>query len=135
MRSDIQTKLNKSSQAERRVPSFRIPQGRELSITKASLTLLGQPQNIQFWFSKSNNALLLGVADEPSPWSFQVGEYCYAPKWQMRIRKTAFIEAVLQCAGWNSRNTYIVDGEYIGSLDMIAFCLDNVKTEEEMKNV
>ena len=135
MHSNIQTKRAQKNSASGQGPAFRVWNGEVITITKSALNLLGQPRNIQFWFSENNNAFLIGPVEEPTPWSFKVGEYHSEKKWRMRFRRSDFINAVLRHAGWNAKTNYFVAGEYIGDLGMIAFCLDNAETEEVIENV
>ena len=135
MRSNTQTKRPHINPVNGQGPAFRVWNGEIITITKSALNLLGQPRNIQFWFSENNNALLIGPVEEPTPWSFEVSEYRSEKKWRMRFRRSDFINAVLRHAGWNAQTNYFVAGEYIGDLGMIAFCFDNAETEEVIENV
>ncbi|MCL2301612.1 MAG: hypothetical protein FWC27_15855 [Firmicutes bacterium] len=77
MHCDPQPPLLISAYFGKHVPFFRLTSGGSFAINKATLSILGSPQNILFWYSKQHNALLLTAVEQPTALSFPVPDYRY----------------------------------------------------------
>lgn len=117
-------------------PAFRIKLGREMSINKKVLYALGNPVNINFWWSESQRVMLISGATEKSPLSFSISDRFYTTKSGFKIEKSKFMQTIMKIADWRRDMIYTVTGEYLPELGMVAFKLDDaeeieIKPEQE----
>ena len=132
---DPQPRLLVSSHFGKHVPFFRLTSGGSFTINKNALSILGNPQNVLFWYSKQRNILLLTAVEQPTAHSFFIAAYCYSSSNRFQIRTKAFTASLLRCAQWNDTNTYVVCGERVDQFGAIAFPLDKAMIEEVSLNV
>jgi len=106
-------------------PAIRIKMGRCMSINKKALYALSNPENILFWWSKSSRVLLISTTLKETPLSIKINECYYNTKSGLRIEKSKLIHTIMKITGWRTDMIYVIIGEYIAELDMIAFKVDN----------
>ena len=111
-------------------PAIRIKLGKAMSINKNVLHVLGNPNNIHFWWSKSERILLIGVAQGKAPLSHEVSDIYYKTRTGFKIRKSNFLQAVMKITGWRQNMIYTVTGEYIAELNMVAFKISDARVLE-----
>lgn len=115
-----------------RHPAIRISLGKRMSINKRVLYALGNPENIHFWWGKSNRVLLIGDARKKTPMSIKIDDCYYNTKNGLKIENRKFVQTIINIAGLCDDIIYIVKGEYILELNMVAFKLeDAVELEAE----
>ena len=107
------------------LPTFRLKHGKVMSINKQILRTLDNPSNIQFWWGSTERVLLIGAAQVKTSLSISVSTSYYKPKRNLRIENRSFLNAMLKISGWSRDLIYVVHGEYIPELSMIAFKLDD----------
>ena len=110
--------------------AFRLKAGKEMSINKKVLRILGSPEYILFWRDNAQKVLLVGSVLYETPLSFRISENYYNSKTGFKIGKGQFIQAVMNIAGWNFNMIYTVNGEYIPELSMVAFKLSDAEKLE-----
>jgi len=112
-------------------PGLIMRKGRIVSVNKVALRLLGCPKNILFWHSPKDNTLLISADDGQSSLSFPVRDHHYRNKSGYQLENSRFLRAVQNCANWDTHATCAVEGKYLDTLGMVAFCLDNTRMKEE----
>jgi len=111
-------------------PAIRVKPGVKMAMNRHVLRSLGNPRYIQFWWSPSENTLLIGSSPEKERSSFEVSDYSYRTKGNMNIRSTMFVKAIMNVAQWDDHVVYSILGEYIPKLGMVAFRTNSaVETE------
>ena len=106
-------------------PGLRLRFGKDMTINKRTLRILGEPRYIHIWWGESQRVILLAGAPEKTQYSFSVSAYCYTYFGKLRINTVGFIKAIMRVTNWRSDSVYMVCGEYIPELDMVAFKLDS----------
>ena len=115
-----------------RCPAIRVKLGKEMTINKMVLHALNDPKNLQLWWSKSEDAILIGGVAEKTHASIGVGNYCYKTKQCLKLVSRKLLKTILNTTNWNNNAVYVIVGEYVPTLDMVAFKLnDTVELEVE----
>jgi hypothetical protein len=110
-------------------PAIRVFQGKEMSLNKKLLVVLGRPNYIWFLYSPSEQVLLIGSTPEETRESIFIADSYYSSKTGFKIRNEKFFKVLLAHIGWNSTGVYRCFGEYLPELNMVAFKL---REAEEM---
>ena len=105
-------------------PTIRMRSGEMFIMNSTTLELLGRPRYLLFFWSDSEKALLIGRGEKSTPGSYKIGEYYYSHRGRVRIKDGKFIKEILSCTGWDRAKVYHCEGEYVPSLDMVAFRLN-----------
>ena len=135
MHFDTPPQLLSSTCFGKHTPSIRLAKGSTLTINRATLHILGCPQNILFWYSEQQNTFVLTAVKQSTALSFSIPAYCYNPRYHFQIRAKAFLLSVMHRAQWSDANIYVVHGRHIDQLGAIAFPLNNAMIEEGSLNV
>lgn len=102
-------------------PAIRLKLGKEMSVGRKALHALGDPENIQFWWSKSQRVLLISDAQPATPLSFKVNDRYYNTKTGFRIENRKFLHAIMNITGWHHDMIYSLTGEFVSAINMVAF--------------
>lgn len=102
-------------------PAIRVNLGKWISINKKVLYALGNPENIHFWWSKSNHALLISSTPVKTPMSIKINNYHYKTKNGLKIENKKFMQTIMNITGFCDNAVYIMKGEYILEINMVAF--------------
>jgi hypothetical protein len=112
-------------------PAIRMHSGKIFYINPATLDMLGRPRYLRFFRSENEKMLLIGCCDERDRCSYKIGDYYYTNGGRVRIKDNTFIKAILNMTGWDSETFYCCKGEYVPSLNMVAFHLDAAEREKK----
>jgi len=110
-------------QIMRNQPAIRVKWGEVMHINKKVLYALDCPEHICFWWDKSQKVLLVAAEEEETPLSFRVVKGYYTTGSGFKTERKQFLQMVMNIAGWDSNMIYVVVGEYIPELNMVAFRL------------
>ncbi len=111
-------------------PVIRVKPGVNMSVNKNVLRSLSNPTHIQFFWSKSARALMIGTAHSESDYGIGVSNYCYSRRGNMNLRSSVFLNAIMAITQWERNMAYALEGEYVPELNMVAFRIDDaVKME------
>jgi hypothetical protein len=111
-------------------PAILIKPWKKMAINRNVLRSLGSPKYIQFWWSDSENTLLISNAKNDTPSTYCISDYSYKLKGNMNIRSLVFLRAVINTTQWHENTAYAILGEYVPELDMVAFrASEAIKTD------
>ena len=71
--------------------------------------------------------LLIGGSLKETALSIKVSKSYYSSRVMFKIRKRQFVQAFMSITGWCHNMIYVVNGDYIPELNMIAFRLGNAE--------
>ena len=116
-------------------PAIRLKLGYEMSINRRVLYALDNPRYINFWWSRSQRVLLIGVATEDAPFSVKVDERYYKGKTGFRINNSQFLQMIMELADWHDNMICAVQGNFVPELNMVAFKLDEAEKSDGESDV
>jgi len=123
------SKLQTLTPEKGRPPQIHIHKDEYFTIYKLTLRLIGNPPNITFWWSGRDKTLLIGGSDASSRQSFRVNSCYYEHRCTLKIRARNLVKAIAKLAGLSKNAVYIVNGEYIGELNMVGFKMTEANME------
>lgn len=122
------------SNISKNYPAIRLKLGKRMSMNKKLFHELGNPANIHFWWGQSQRVLLIGSASGKTPFSFEINERYYAKRSSFKIDNSKLMQAVMKITDWRSDMIYVIYGEYISELGMVAFKLDDATASPQRQS-
>lgn len=91
---------------------------------------MGDPRFVQFLINPEKKVLILCGSNSRLSECFEVPSKEYQAKNGFVLNGHSFIRRIYTNLGWDTRNTYLVDGNYDKDLGCVVFALEQCRTIE-----
>jgi hypothetical protein len=90
-----------------------------IRLHKSVLNMINNPQYIQFWWSESQEVLLLSASEEEAPGSIPINYE--SDDGRIRFGKRSLLKKLNALNGWKDGTSHKIIGKFIPELTMVAF--------------
>jgi len=110
-------------------PIIRIRMGDHIGIHKSVLQLLAKPQSLLFWWSDTEQALVLGVGQEDAGAAIPISSHHYETRDGLKIGNKDLMKSIQDLTGWKNGANIKMLGRYLPQEKMVAFRISNATME------
>jgi hypothetical protein len=108
---------------------MRIDVAQEIGFYRQMMRLLGNPMHLNFWLDEDKHVLLVSAAEEPTDFSVPMPEQFYTRSNGPRLKNRRLQRLLGGLCGDGNSAVYRLRGEFVPSLNMVAFRLENAEKE------
>jgi hypothetical protein len=103
--------------------------GDTIGIHKNVLQLLDKPQNLLFWWSNTEQALVLGAGQEDAGAAIPIANHYYEKRDGLKIGNKDLMKAIQNLTGWKNGTNIRMPGRYLPQQKMVAFRISDATME------